>query len=97
MNKSMIAVLVLSSAVVLSGCVGGPANDDVSYDSYEPGYTGYTVGYGPYGISNGYGPAFWGPGFYNYTSYNNGYNRSYGGANYGGYHGGAASFSGHRH
>ncbi len=68
MNKSIVAVCVLSFAV--SGCVvGGGANDEVSYDAYEPGYTGYTVGAGPYSIPNGYGPAFWNPGYYNYTGH----------------------------
>ncbi len=95
MNKSIFAAVVLSSTALLSGCVGGPANNDVSYDAYEPGYTGYTVGYGAYGIPNGYGPTFWGPGYYNYTGYNtgyySGYNRGYGRAGYyGGYHGGSA-------
>ena len=91
MNKSILAIFVLSSTVLLCGCAGDLANNDVSYDAYEPGYTGYTVGYGAYGIPNGYGPTFWGPGYYNYTGYSTGYNRGYGGAGYyGGYHGGYA-------
>jgi len=89
MNKSIFAVVILSSTALLGGCVGGPANNDVSYDVYEPGYTGYTVGYGAYGIPNGYGPNFWSPGYYNYTGYNTGYNRGYARSGYyGGYHGG---------
>lgn len=54
---------------ILSGCVGNPANNEVSYNAYEPGYTGYTIGAGAYGIPNGYGPAYWSPGYYNYTGY----------------------------
>lgn len=93
MNKLTLAVLVLSSTTLLSGCVSDSANDEVSYDAYEPGYTGYTVGYGPYGIYNGYGPSFWTPGYYNNTGYNR---REAGAAYYGGYRGGFAGYAGHR-
>lgn len=78
MKNSMLAVLVLSSTALLSGCAGHPANNEVSYNPYKPGYTGYTVGYGPYGIPNGYSPYYWNPGFYNNTDYSTGYNRGYG-------------------
>lgn len=77
MKHSMMVILVLSSMALLSGCVGDPANDEVSYDAYEPGYTGYTVGYGPYGIPNGYSPYYWNPGYYNNTGFSSGYNRGY--------------------
>ena len=65
MNRSIVAIVILSSTAFLSGCAGEVANNDVSYDSYEPGYTGYTVGYGAYGIPNGYDPSYWNPGYFN--------------------------------
>ena len=85
MRKLIFAGIALSSTILLSGCVGDPANDDVSYDPSYPSYTGYTVGYGPYGIYNGYGPMNWNPGYYNNTGYDRGHARA---AYYGGYHGG---------
>ena len=85
MRQSIVAILVLSSTVLLSSCVGGSANNEVSYDTYEPGYTGYTVGAGAYSIPNGYGPAFWSPGYYNYTGHDTG---SQGYIGYYGCHGG---------
>lgn len=88
MKKTMMVVLALSTAALLSGCTVDSADHAVSYDTFEPGYTGYTVGHGAYGIPNGYGPSYWNPGYISYTGYNRAYmgRPYYGGTRY--YHSG---------
>ena len=72
MKKPMVAMLVLSSSVLLSSCVVDTTNVGTNYGEYTPGYTGYTVSYGAYApYYNGYSPAFWSPRYYYYTGYNN--------------------------
>lgn len=96
MKQTILMAVVLSSAAVLSGCAVDSAGYNGSDDQYSAGYTGYTVSNQDYGISNGYGPAFWSPRYYYYTGYNHGYGgrayyghgRSYGGGYARGGHGG---------
>ena len=77
MKKEGLAICVLFSTLVLSGCVVDSTNVGTNYGEYTPGYTGYTVSYGAYApYYNGYGPSFWSPRYYYYTGYNN---RIYGG------------------
>lgn len=92
MKNSIIAITVLSSTVLLSGCVSNTPQYGTTYVETAPGYTGYTMGAGSYNISNGYGPEFWTPGNNNSLWYNRVYVGSpYRGAYYGGprgYYGG---------
>ena len=86
MKNLMRVVLVVSSAAFLGGCAVDSAGPNASDDGYGPGYTGYTVMDQDYGISNGYGPAFWSPRYKYYT----GSTQAYGGRGFyghGAYHG----------
>ena len=76
MKNPMGVVFVFASAAFLGGCVVDSAGSNANEDAYGPGYTGYTVMDEDYGISNGYGPAFWSPRYHYYTG---GYTQEYGG------------------
>jgi len=91
MNKSILVAVALSSTVLISGCATYSTDSGPTYVETEPGYTGYTVGDGPYNISNGYGPEFWTPGNNNSLWYNRVYS---GHSYYGGYYGGHGGYYG---
>lgn len=69
MKKQVLVALLFTSAACLGGCAVDSARSNASGDEYSPGYTGYTVMDEDYGISNGYGPAFWSPRYKYYTGY----------------------------
>ncbi len=84
MKKLIFASFALSSIALLSGCVADSNQYGTTYVETDPGYTGYTVGDGPYNISNGFSPAFWNPGYNNPLWYNRVY---VGNVYHGGYYG----------
>lgn len=91
MKRIISAIVVMSSVTLLSSCTVDSV-DQVNYAGYRPGYTGYTVSVADY-PSNGYGPSFWSPGYYNSMGYRGvyganrvGYYNNYRTAAYG-YHG----------
>ncbi len=80
MKKTMLTVVALSSAALLSSCSVDSADYSSSYVGSDYEAPRYIVGYGDYNVSNGYGPVFWNPGYFNYIGYNRGYlGRSYSG------------------
>ena len=95
-KQTIIGALVLSSAGLLSSCAVDSAANGANYVEYEP-TTGYTVGEGPYNISNGYSPEYWNPGYTGYVGYNTGYigNAYYYGGHRGYYGGHTGYYGGH--
>jgi hypothetical protein len=76
MNRFIHTVVAVGVTGLLTACAVDSV-DSIDTVGYSPGYTGYTVGMGDVGISNGYGPSYWNTGYYPDSVVGYGYNYGY--------------------
>lgn len=70
MNKILLLTVALSSAALINGCTVDKTEYGPDNTVYSAGFTEYTmIDYANGPISNGFGPAYWSPRYYN--GYNN--------------------------